>query len=76
VYHIRQKGNTLKIMALDGRDRELILLVIDGKIQSDFRSGDLDNLKTLVKLEAAKKAESHQQERKKHSFNAACSRAR
>jgi uncharacterized protein YjbI with pentapeptide repeats/DNA-binding XRE family transcriptional regulator len=65
VYHIRQKGNTLKIMALDGRDRELILLVIDGKIQSDFRSGDLDNLRTLVKLEAAKKAESHQQERKK-----------
>jgi hypothetical protein len=52
-------------MALDGRDRELILLVIDGKIQSDFRSGDLDNLRTLVKLEAAKKAESHQQERKK-----------
>ncbi len=52
-YQVYQKGNILEVKELD--ESRLILRAIDGKIQSNLRPGDLDNLKALVELEAEKK---------------------
>jgi len=61
---VYQKGNVLEVTAFDARERSLLLLVIDGKIKSYLRPGDLDNLKALVDLEAGKKAASQSQPKK------------
>lgn len=52
---VHQTGNSLYITAFDTRKRSLLLKVIDGKIISYLRPGDLDNLKALVESEIGKK---------------------
>lgn len=52
---VHQKGNVLEVTAFDARERNLLLLVIDSKIKSYLRPGDLDNLKALVESEAKNK---------------------
>lgn len=60
---VYQEKDLLEVRAFDARERNLLLWVFEGKIKSNLRPGDLDNLKALVDSEAGKKAASQSQQK-------------